>query len=485
MSATPQPSWPRSALVLVWTLACALYAGTSTMIFHSFVVTGFDNAIIEQVVARLAHFSAPITEVEGNGVNYFGDHFSPVLAVYAPFYRLVPEPETLFAVQGGVLALSVVVILVTATRHLGRSSGLMVAVLYALSFGLLNSVVVSARETPFAVLLLALAGACYLNKSTRGVVLASLCLLLVKEDLGLTVGAIGFVLALEAHSRRAGVALMVIGPTFFVLVMTVILPTFRSVDEFNRIPSSLDAMLDAAFDGGGIKLLTVALTFGVAGLLAARSRWSLVVLPTFAWRFTSPKVTFWTPAWHYSAALMPVVFVAAIVVLRDSSRRERRWTLAVASTATILPMSWAALQAMPVYDAYGSARQDAARQSLRSIPVGASVVSDEYLVGHLAGDRTTYYMVLFAGCPRPEYVVAHVGRPERNIWGGWVDTAQFEDVDQLMNFADAAYDGRHDVVSLEGDYAVLRRDDPGASTPCVPTDAGSGLNSGPDKDNPS
>ena len=478
MSVTPKLRWPPTVLALVWMLSCGLYAGMSTTIFYSFIVTGFDNAIIEQVVARLSHFSAPITEVEGHGVNYFGDHFSPVLAIYAPFYRLVPEPETLFAVQGGVLALSVVVILVTATRHLGRSAGLVVTVLYAFSFGLLNGAVISARETPFAVLLLALAGACYLDRCTRGVVLASLALLLVKEDLGLTVAAIGFVLALDARSRRAGVALMTIGVAFFILVMAVILPALRSGGE-SPYASSPDAMLDAAFDGGGMKLLTVILTFGVAGLLAVRNRWSLVALPTFAWRFTSPKVAYWTPVWHYSAALMPVVFVAAIAVLRDSPQRERRWTLAVASAVTAITMSWAVLQAVPVYDAYGSARQKAARHALRSIPVGASVVSDEYLVGHLAGDRTTYYMVSFQGCPRPEFVVAHVGRPEQNIWGGRLDTADFGDVDQLMSFADAAYGGSHKVVSVDGDYAVLRRADSAPAAPCIPTDARSDLGSGP------
>ena len=92
---TARPRWPRSVLVLAWILSGGLYFATSTVIFHSFMVTSIDSAIMEQVVARLAHFEAPVTEVEGYGVNYFGDHFSPVLAIYAPFYRLVPEPETL------------------------------------------------------------------------------------------------------------------------------------------------------------------------------------------------------------------------------------------------------------------------------------------------------------------------------------------------------------------------------------------------------
>lgn len=476
MPAIPKPSWPRGVLAIVWTISFVLYAGMSTFIFHSFVLTGFDNAIVEQVVARLSHFSAPITEVEGHGVNYFGDHFSPVLALYAPFYRLVPEPETLFAVQGGVLALSVVVVLVTATRHLGRRLGLGVTVLYALSFGILNSAVMGARETPFAVLLLVVAGACFLERSIKAVVLASLGLLLVKEDLGLTVAAIGFVLALEARSRRAGVALMVVGVTFFLLVMAVILPTFRTAGESPYL-SSPDAMLGATFDGWGPKMVTLVLTFGVAGLITVRNRWCLTVLPTLAWRFTSPNEAYWTPMWHYSAALMPIVFVAAIAVLRDSPPRERRWAIAVASAVTALTLSSAGMQAGFVYDAYGSDRQEAALETLRSIPDRASVVSDEYLIGHLAGDRTTYHIVTFGGCPPPEFVVAHVGRPEQNVWGGRSGAPDFDDVGALVSFADNAYGSTHDVVFVKGDYAVLRRAGSVPTGPCIPTDAGSVLES--------
>lgn len=477
MSTISQTAWSRSVLIVVWLLSCGLYAGTSTVIFHSFIVTAFDNAIIEQVVARLAYLSPPLTEVEGHGVNFFGDHFSPVLAVYAPFYRVVPEPETLFAVQGAVLALSVVVTMVTATRHLGRSAGLVVTVLYTVSFGVLNGTVMSARETPFAVLLLALAGSYYLSGSVRGVVLASLGLLLVKEDLGLTVAAIGFVLAMEQRSRRAGMALMVVGSSSFILVMTVILPAFRNGGESPYV-SSPDAMFSATFDGWSLKALTLILTFGVAGLLALWSRWSLVTLPTLAWRFTSPNVAYWTPLCHYSAPLMPIVFVATIAVLRGSPTRERRGVLAIASTVTALTVTWAALQAVTVYEAFGSARQESAQRALQSIPLGATVVSDLYLVGHLAGDRTTYYIVSFEGCPRAEFVVAHLGPSDLNIWGGRVDFDEFEDVNELIDFANAAYGGRHEIVSADDHYAVIRRANSADAEPCVPTDAGQDLVSG-------
>lgn len=472
MSPTPENAWPRRILVAVWALSTGLYTATSTMVFHSYIATSIDHAILEQVVARLSRLSAPITEVQGHGVNYFGDHFSPVLAVYAPFYRLVPEPETMFLVQGGVLGFAVVVIMMVATRHLGRLTGSVVTVLFALSFGLLNCTVMSARETPFAVLLLAVAGACYLERSTRGVVLASLGLLLVKEDLGLTVAAIGFVLATEARSRRAGVALMVTGVSFFVLVMAVIVPAFRGEGGESAYVTSPSAMLDAALDGWSLKLLTLILTFGAAGLLCLRSRWVLIALPTLAWRFTGWRDVYWTPLSHYSAPLMPIVFIATVAVLRTSPARERRGVLVIASALTVTTLAWAVTMATPVYDSFGSARHEAARQVLKAVPAGAVVASDQYLIGQLAGDRTTYYMAMFEGCPRPEYVVAHVGNPEPNVWGWRLDFDGFEDVGALMSFADAAYAGSHEVVLDNDEYAVIRRVASEPESACVPTDAG-------------
>ncbi|MDR7253408.1 putative membrane protein [Nocardioides sp. BE266] len=467
---TRESVWPRWRLALVWLVSSTMYAALTTVVFRSFVVTAFDHAIIEQVVDRLAHFSAPVTEVEGAGVNYFGDHFSPVLAVYAPFYRLVPAPETLFAVQGAVLGLSVVVVLVAATKRLGRGTGLALAVLYALSFGLVNGVLMSARETPFAVLLLALAGAAFLDGSTRGVVLASLGLLLVKEDLGLTVAAIGFVLALDSRSRRAGVALMATGVVAFVVIVAVLIPHFADGGT-SAYASTSGSMLDAAASGWGVKLFTLVVTFGVVGFACLRNRWALVAVPTFAWRFTAPKMAYWTPLWHYSAPLMPVVFLAAVPVLARARPLQRRLALGVAAATTALMLAWlAVVPAALVVDAYGSDRPDAARRALAQVPVGATVVADDYLVGHLAGDRTTYHVTTFGGCPRPDYFVAHVGTPERHIWGGRITDGAFVTTDDLLAFARTTYGDGLEVAYDEDGYVVLHRGPDDSSAGCRPVE---------------
>lgn len=446
--------WPGD--LSTWVGFTTLYAAVSTLIHRSFVVTAFDNAIMEQVVARYAQLQAPITEVEGAGFNYFGDHFSPVLALYAPFYRLAPAPETLFVVQASVLAAAVVVVRRTAVGLLGGLQGNILAILFGLSFGMVHSVVVSARETPFAVLLLALAGAAYVRGSTRGVVWPALGLLLVKEDMGLTTAAVGAVLILANRSRRAGAALIAAGAIATVLVVWVVTPAFGPAGGATR--GGQLGSLASLLDGGASKTLTLVLTFGVVGFVALRSWWVLVVGPTLAWRFAAAKPSYWSPFWHYSAPLMPVVFVSGAFAMRSRSPRQRAVFLGVGALITALTLvSFVSLQIKPAAESLASSRPDQARRVLDAVPAGARVVSDEYLVAHLTTNRVVYYLPMFGGCPRPDYVVAHVGPPQQHIYGGDVETSDFESTGELLDFADETYGGTHEVVVESGGYVALRR----------------------------
>ena len=43
-------------------------------------------------------------------MDLFGDHFHPIIAIAAPFYRIYPHPSTLLVVQAAALALSVLIV---------------------------------------------------------------------------------------------------------------------------------------------------------------------------------------------------------------------------------------------------------------------------------------------------------------------------------------------------------------------------------------
>src|SRR5690349_17601690 len=180
------------AVPVLWAVACgALYAAVALIRFGRMEVASYDNAIFEEAVRGYAHGGWPIVPIKGAGFNLLGDHFSPAIALIAPFYRLFPRPETLLVAQVVLIAISVFVVASVGIRVLGLGWGGVVAVAYGLSFGLQSGVIADFHEVAFGVPLLALAGAAFVEERYSAVVGWSVPLLLVKEDLGLTVAAVG------------------------------------------------------------------------------------------------------------------------------------------------------------------------------------------------------------------------------------------------------------------------------------------------------
>src|SRR5215471_10992395 len=170
---------------------------------HERLETGFDLGVFEQAVRAYAQLRPPIAALKGPGVDLLGDHFHPILVVLAPAYRLFPGPDTLLVAQAALLASSVVPVARLAGRRLGAAAGAGVGTAYSLSWGVVNAAAFEFHEVAFAVPLLAIA----LERLAMGrwhqAVAWSVPLVLVKEDLPLTVAAVGLCLALRGR-RRAG-----------------------------------------------------------------------------------------------------------------------------------------------------------------------------------------------------------------------------------------------------------------------------------------
>ena len=69
--------------------------------------SSWDLGIFTELVKQYAHLRAPVADVRGTGVNLLGDHFSPIIALIAPFFLIVPSPATLLVAQAFLAAVSV------------------------------------------------------------------------------------------------------------------------------------------------------------------------------------------------------------------------------------------------------------------------------------------------------------------------------------------------------------------------------------------
>ena len=430
-----RPAW---ILGIATTLA---YAVLAVLRFRRFSVTSWDNAIFEQAVAAYARFEAPIVTVKGPGYHILGDHFSPIYALLAPVYRVFPHAQTLLVAQAILIGLSVAVITGLAARHLGSAAGTIVGVLYAVSFGIQSAVVADFHEVAFAVPLLALAGSAFVEARYDRVVWWALPLLLVKEDMGFTVAAIGAALWL-AGERRKGITLGIVGVAAVAIVVGVVIPSFNTGDGYDYVgtlggESGIWATLTAE---PVRKLSTLALTFAIAGVAGLLSPWALVVIPTFAWRFVGDNPFYWGTEWHYSLIVMPVVFVAMV----DALARNRRlmWpALVVGGAATISTLIGSPLTTLADPETWReSPRAEAAEGAIDQLPRGAAVESDLGLLTHLATDYELYWRGTI-GDVVPDYIV-------------FDSAVSPEDVEQ---YGRKAHGTDYTVVYDQGGYVVARR----------------------------
>lgn len=428
---------------LLGAVFCTAYGVISLTRFDRFALSSWDNAIFEQAVRGYASFGAPTIDVRGAGFNQLGDHFSPILVLIAPFYRLFPSAQTILIAQAVLLALSVAVIAALAIRHLGMLVGVAIGVAYGASFGVLSAVEVDFHEVAFAAPLLALAGTAYVERHWDRVILWSIPLMLVKEEFGLTVAVIGGVLWLAGEHRR-GVMLGVAGLASAAFIIVVLMPAIAPDGSYTHAGTlgGERGILPTLFDELDRKAATVALTVAITGLAAVFSPWLLLAVPTFAWRFAGDNAFYWGTEWHYSLILMPIVFVAMIDAMKR--RPWLRWATLPALVVTGFMLVSSPLTALFEPETYAeSPRADHAREVLSLIPDGSTVETDIGLMTHLTTDHTVYWLGS-PGNPAPDYVLLDI---ESGI-GSPVD---------VVDHAEEKFGGEYELLYGEGGYLLAHR----------------------------
>lgn len=343
-----------------------------------------------------ADLHAPVVPLKGPGFNLLGDHFHPILILLAPFYRLWPDARMLLVAQALLVAVSIVPILRFAERRLGTARGMAVAVAYGLSWGVQGAVAFDFHEIAFAVPILAFALTALADGRTRAAAAWSPALLLVKEDMGLTVAAIG-VLLMVRRSRWLGAVVAVTGPAGSAFAILVVIPYLNPHGEYrywNAVGGAGNGsgLLHAATAGTGGKLVLLAYVAGVTAFVALRSPLALVAVPSLAYRLASNNPLYWsTQVVHYNAILMPIMFVALV----DGVGRLEgdRWPYARRSARLAVPaVLLIAVALVPSHqfrhlydpDFYRTPpHARAAHRILRLVPDGARVAAGNYLAPQL------------------------------------------------------------------------------------------------------
>ena len=372
----------------------ALYTYYSLQQMKHWVTPSWDLAIFTQMAQAYSHFSVPIVPIKGPDFNLWGDHFHPILVLLGPVYALFPSPTTLLVVQNALVAFASFAIVrftqrafalgqkaelaTTGTAEPAQNAkpakyrgviptitGLLLGAGFALSFGVQQAIAAQFHEVAFAVPLLAmslgyLVLASRVSGTERARYLAYACwwslpIAFVKEDMGITVAAIGLIIFIRtgwlstavdilmprlsagtpapmrtrmqqlysSWARTPAVAestmVMMWGVFWSVVAIYVILPYFNSGGNFDYADKvNFSAALGDPFGSvlqmlsNNTKLATLGLLLMTGALLWVISPLAAIALPTLAWRLLSTMESYWASTWHYSLVLMPVVFLALL-----------------------------------------------------------------------------------------------------------------------------------------------------------------------------
>lgn len=465
-SGGPSSPGPLRPYLIVAALLCALYFLYAYLRYSHFQSPSWDLGIFEQEVRAYAGLNAPVVNIKGPGYLILGDHFSPVVALLVPLYWIWPSALALLFAQAALFAASAVIVGRTVQQLLGGRSGLCATVAYGLSWGLQEAVKADFHEIAFAVPLIALVCRALLLQRWTAAVLWALPLVLIKEDLGITVALVGALLALYGR-RLQGLLLAAFGVFAFALTVLVLIPAASSAgtyDYWKKIDkngeqevSLLDSVLGVL--DSSVKVEMLIFLVGITAFMALRSPLMLLVLPTLGWRLLSQDSNHWGMVWHYSAILMPVVFLAMADGIRRSRASERPWLLAYANVAVPVAAAIAVTltQHLPLRDLLrpefyrSEARVEAAEEALDAIPEGARVETDITLMAHLTGDRTVYWV---GGAPgtAPDIVAI-------NLDFGWSTP-----IDDPVKYAQQLHpEARYRIKHRSGSFVVMERTTPAPS----------------------
>jgi uncharacterized membrane protein len=332
----------------------ALYSTYALARHDRYLTTGFDLGIFDQAVRAYSRFEAPIVPLKAPGFHLLGDHFHPVLVVWAPLYWIWDDPRMLLLAQAALIAASAVPVAAFTARRLGSRPALVVAGLYGLSWPLQRMVQFDVHEIAFAIPAIAVV-VDGIDRRARWTTLAGcLVLLATREDMGAFVVVVGALVAVRAvrltgqhrqlRPQRGdlvhGGILVLLGAAGYRLATGVVIPHFSGDAGFVYWtfpalgPDLASAARFAITQPWSVLALLVSpwrkaqtlLALGMPTLyLCLGSRYALLTLPFIAQRMLNSRELLWSTNFHYSSVLAPILFMAAVDAvagLRAALRRR-------------------------------------------------------------------------------------------------------------------------------------------------------------------
>ncbi len=401
----------RSQLILL--AGVVLYAAFYSLIcylkYANFLYYDFDLAVHAQTIWNLGRGSLYSSIL---GIDFLGNHAIPIFFFLAPLYALLPHPMTILAAQSCALAAAAIPLYYFARSILGYRWALLTAALYLLYPGVGYTNLFEFHPTALATFFLM--AMLYFFQQRRFALYAAMALLAMfcQENVPLAVFMMGFYALFQRRPWPWWIFSFVVPSLYFSYAVFFLIPHFNdNTIQFIKIyrhlgptyPAIIKTMVShplrvfskllSPWNVGYLTEVMAPLLFvplaGLGGLLLA--------LPLFMQHLLSSRLAETTTHYHYTAEMIPFIFVAFVWGVRGLFRFvprlvKRRFSYFLGFSAILTSILLGSLPWIVINrDAYLKDEMDLKYERLlEMVPRDAAVVASFRFLPHLAHRQSLY-----------------------------------------------------------------------------------------------
>jgi len=382
-----------------------------TVRHHSnFGTYGFDLGIFDQGIWLLSQFKEPFITVRG--LHLFGDHLSLILILIAPLYWIWDDVRLLLVLQTIFLAAGAIPVFLIAKERLKNS---LLSLALASSYLLYPALQWLNRDHfhPETIATPCLLFAFYFAMKRRYLPFAILAVLaaLAKEDVSLILIMLGIYIAVT-YNPRVGIATSILSLAYFAVGMRLVLPHFNEagffyINNYAHLGSTLGEIISNSLTNPGLVLSIILeerkliyllqLLAPIAFLPLVSIEVFLIALPALFSNLVSRQGYMDTIHFHYTATIIPFVYVASILAIEKFGLRQKGKLLAAGVIIVAAISTNYFLSPSPISQNFNQGywnntneRRGAIESALSSVPKDAGVSAAYYMVPHLTHREKIY-----------------------------------------------------------------------------------------------
>jgi uncharacterized membrane protein len=377
---------------------------------NAFNTRTYDFARFSQAIWNTLDGRFLFSSIDGRSI--LGNHFSPYMALLSPLLLVWPDERVLFLIQAASVAVAgLLLALILRRQHKALAPWFLLA--FFLNPAVQQMALFEFRRVVLALPFLALALYTVAVKRRWLMLLALLLALLGKEDIGLFVFGVGLFLLIFQRDWRWGVAMLILGLAWSLVVSFWVIPAFRTPGSeypqlfyFDYLGNSYKEIATTLQHDPLIlprQLLSVERLSALWRLLLPLglflpflgAEWLLIALPSLLLLLLSGDAEIYGLLKWYPATILPVFFAATAVGIGRFQLVKARWLTAWLLLATAVgywlysPLPGGAQYDPALYQVTDHDRLGLAM--VEEVPEGASVAAQPHYVPHLAQREHVYH----------------------------------------------------------------------------------------------